>query len=77
MYSDIIVKPFYILDKDFNIVKLFVKRSDVFSFLNIKENNTQVYRVLDKGKLYKGYYFIRKEGFIETFRELFGIDFIG
>lgn len=72
MQMDIILKPFYALDKELNIVKLFKKRSDVFAFLNIKENNTRVYNVMNKGELYKGYYFIRKEGFVETFFKLFG-----
>ena len=74
---DIILKPFYILDKDYNIIKLFTKRSEVFEFLGISQNNTQVYRVMDKGKLYKGYYFIRKEKFQETFSKLFGKDYAG
>jgi len=77
MQMDIILKPFYILDKDYNVIKLFTKRSDVFAFFNIKENNTQVYRVLDKGRLYKNYYLIRKENFKETFKLLFGIEFTG
>ena len=72
MQMDIILKPFYALDKELNIVKLFTKRSEVFAFLKIKENNTRVYNVMNKGELYKGYYFIRKEGFVETFFKLFG-----
>jgi hypothetical protein len=54
MQLDIILKPFYILEKNYNIIKLFTEKEvNAFNFLNIKENNTQVYRVMNKGKLYK------------------------
>ncbi len=59
-----IEKPIYMTDNIFNVVIRFQNKKELCNYFSMKQNNTKIYKYIDKFKFYRGYYFFREETFL-------------